>query len=52
MLVGFLEMINNSDQLFDGMRYSNIVMLAFGSFLCQVFRKRWIPVTDIFGCVV
>ena len=37
---------------FDGMRYSNIVMLAFCSFLCKVCSKRLIPMADIFGRIV
>ena len=45
-------MVNNSNQFFNGMRYGNIVMLAFSPFLCKIFSKCWIPYTDIFGKII
>lgn len=52
MLIRFYKMINNSNQFFDGMRYCNVIMLAFSSFLGKIFGKCRIPVANILGCIV
>ena len=31
---------------------SDIVMFAFGSFLCKISSKGWVPKTDILGGIV
>ena len=48
-MISLFEMINNPNKFFDSMGYGNIVMFAFGSFLCQIFGKCRIPVADILG---
>ena len=52
LLARSFKMVEQANELLCGVRHSNIVMLAFCSFLCKVFSKRWIPMADIFGRIV
>ena len=44
-------MVDNSDEFLTGMRDRYVVMLALAAFLCEVFSKGIIPITDIFCSV-
>ena len=42
-------MVNQSHKLLGSVRYGNIVVLTFASFLGKVFTERRIPITNEFG---
>lgn len=50
--VRFFQSEYESDQLFDSMRKSNIVMLTFGTFLGEIFGEGLVPLADILCCIV
>ena len=48
---GSLHCEDKSHKFFGSVRYGNIVMFSFSSFLCEVGGECGTPKTDVLGCV-
>ena len=49
---GFLQSVNQPNQLLDRMGERNIVVLTLSPLLGKISGKGWVPKADIFGGVV
>ena len=49
---GFLQSVNQPNQLLDRMGERNIVVLTLSPLLGKISGKGWVPKADVFGGVV